>query len=65
MKSKNITNYGQLQMYWRDELKSVLPKNRRVIFWRNNAANLTLSGNDVLHFWGAQADVANGNSIII
>lgn len=45
-------------MYWRFELKQVLPVNRRTIFWRNDAANVTTSDNDILHYWGTQADVA-------
>jgi len=41
-------------------MKQVLPQNRKVIFWRNDAANLTFSDSDILHYWGAQADVSRG-----
>jgi len=58
MKLKNIKNYGELQMYWRFEMKQALPVNRRTIFWRNDAANVTTGDNDILHYWGAQTDVA-------
>lgn len=64
MKLKNIKNYGELQMYWRYQMKQVLPTSRRVIFWRNDAANVTISDNDILHYWGAQADVAKGKFYI-
>ena len=65
MKLKNIKSYGELQMYWRFQLKQVLPANRKVIFWRNDAQNVTTSESDVLHYWGAQTDVAKGNYLII
>lgn len=58
MKSKGIKSYGELQMYWRFQLKQVLPANRKVIFWRNDAQNVSTADNDILHFWGAQTDVA-------
>lgn len=61
MKLKNLKTYGELQMYWRYQLKQVLPANRKVIFWRNDAANVSIADNDVLHFWGAQTDVAKSN----
>jgi len=69
MTLKNLKNYGELQMYWRFQTKQVLPPNRRTIFWRNDAADVTTSDSDILHYWGAQADVAkvtaNVNSKII
>lgn len=65
MKLKNIKTYGELQMYWRFQLKQVLPANRKVIFWRNDAQNVTTSESDVLHFWGAQTDVAKSNHFIM
>ena len=46
-------------------MKQVLPQSRRVIFWRNNAVNVTIGDNDILHYWGAQKDVANGTFYII
>lgn len=62
MKLKNIKTYGELQMYWRFQLKQSLPSGRKAIFWRNDAANVSTSDTDVLHYWGAQTDVAKGNS---
>lgn len=47
-------------MYWRYQLKQVLPSSRKIIFWRNNAENVTLGPDDILHYWGSQADVAKG-----
>lgn len=60
MKQKNIHGYGQLVMYWRYQLKQVLPSSRKVIFWRNNAENVTSGPDDILHYWGSQEDVAKG-----
>lgn len=60
MKLRNISGYGQLQMYWRSQLKQVLPSSRKLIFWRNNAENLTTGENDILQYWGAQNDTATG-----
>lgn len=37
MALKNIKNYGELQTYWRHEMKQALPQSRQVIFWRNDA----------------------------
>jgi len=37
MLAKNIKTYGELQMYWRFEMKQALPKGRKVVFWRNDA----------------------------
>lgn len=65
MKLKNIKTYGELQMYWRFQLKQALPANRKVIFWRNDAQNVTTSAADVLHYWGAQTDVATSNLLFI
>jgi hexosaminidase len=65
MKLKNIKSYGELQMYWRFQLKQVLPPNRKVIFWRNDAQNVTTSETDILHYWGTQTDTANSNPYII
>jgi hypothetical protein len=65
MKLKNIKSYGELQMYWRFQLKQVLPANRKVILWRNDAQNVTFSESDVLDYWGAQTHVAKGNFQVI
>lgn len=61
MATKGIKSYGELQMYWRFQLKQVLPANRKVIFWRNDGTDVTTSDTDILHFWGAQTDVAKSN----
>jgi hypothetical protein len=65
MATKNITTYGELQMYWRSQIKSVLPPNRKVIFWRNDGADVTTFNTDILHYWGSQADTAKGTLPII
>ena len=41
-------------MYWRFELKQALPNGRKVVFWRNNAENVTTGPEDILHYWGNQ-----------
>ena len=65
MKANNIASYGQLQMYWRSQLKAILPANKRAIFWRNDGQNVTTSADDILHYWGSQADVASSTSRLI
>lgn len=42
-------------------MKQALPKGRKVVFWRNDAENLTTSADDIIHFWGATADIAKSN----
>ncbi|MFM7851469.1 MAG: hypothetical protein ACKO96_05995 [Flammeovirgaceae bacterium] len=44
-----------------DMLKSVLPAGRKAMFWRNDGQNVTTQPNDILHYWGSQADVASSN----
>ena len=41
-------------------MKSVISGNKTTIFWRNDAENIVLADTDILHFWGAQGDVAKG-----
>jgi hexosaminidase len=65
MATKNITDYGELQMYWRSQIKSVLPPNRKFIFWRNDGTDVTTLNTDILHYWGNQNDTASGNLPII
>ncbi len=60
MALKNIKSYGELQMYWRYRLKQALPAGRKVIFWRNDADNVTTGDDDIVQYWGAQAQTANG-----
>jgi hexosaminidase len=57
MATKGLKDYGELQMYWRYEMKQALPQNRPVVFWRNDAQNVKIADNDIIHFWGAQADI--------
>ena len=45
-------------MYWRRQINAVLPVDRRAIYWRNDAAGVTVTGDDILHYWGNQADTA-------
>ena len=61
MRKQGIQDYGELQMYWRDQLKSTMFPERRVVFWRNNAQKVKIDENDILHFWGSQSEVAKGN----
>ncbi len=61
MKLKNLTNYGDLQVYWRFQLKQALPNGRKTIYWRNDGGNFVFSSNDIVHYWGAQSDIAKGN----
>jgi hypothetical protein len=30
-------------MYWRKEIRKVLPQNKKIIYWRNTAANVTVA----------------------
>ena len=41
MASKNISSYGELQMYWRGQLKSVISPSKKVVFWRNDGHDVT------------------------
>lgn len=52
MKLHHIGSYGELQMYWRKELKSVMGK--KAGFWKNRADNVTTGPDDILHYWGNQ-----------
>ena len=63
MKLKNIKSYGELQMYWRYELKQALPKDRKTVFWLNVAEDVVTGPDDILQYWGTQADTANGKNI--
>jgi hypothetical protein len=38
----------------------LLPQSRKVIFWRNDADNLTTGPDDIVQYWGAQSQTANG-----
>lgn len=37
---------------------SVLP-NRKIIFWRNDDDRITISNDQIIHYWGAQKDCAS------
>lgn len=45
-------------------MKQALPQNRSVVFWRNDAQNIKVADNDVIQFWGAQADAAKSKLFI-
>jgi hypothetical protein len=64
MATKNIKDYGALQMYWRHQMKQALPQNRTVVFWRNDAENVQIAQSDIVQYWGAQADIAKGNNFV-
>lgn len=64
MKKHNISTYGELQMYWRKELISVLP-GRKIIFWRNDDDDVTIQDNQILHYWGAQKDCEKSSQNLI
>jgi hypothetical protein len=51
-------------MVWRKELISVLP-NRKIVFWRNDDDRITISNDQVIHYWGAQKDCASSMFINI
>lgn len=57
MAKNNIADYGELQMYWRRQMKSILPANRSVVFWRNDNSRISFQKNDIIHYWGAAADI--------
>ena len=52
-------------MFWRYELKQALPKGRKTVFWLNLAEDLVTGPDDILHYWGNQADTAKSNSFLI
>ena len=52
-------------MYWRYEMKQALPQNRSVVFWRNDAENIKIADSDIVHYWGAQADIPKSNYFIL
>jgi N-acetyl-beta-hexosaminidase len=57
MRTKLILNYGALQMYWRHQMKQALSANRTVVYWRNDAESIKTAKDDVIHYWGSEADV--------
>ena len=60
-----LKNYAELQAFWRIDLKTELPAGRKAIFWRNDATDLIAGEDDVVQYWGAQADTAKGKPISI
>lgn len=46
-------------------MKQALPASRKTIFWRNNADNLTTGVDDIVQYWGAQADIAKCKLLLI
>ena len=65
MTKNKIANYGELQMYWRKQLKAFIRKDRKVVFWRNDAKDVTTTGDDILQYWGSQTDTAKSKTLII
>jgi hexosaminidase len=63
MAKNGISNYGELQVYWRKQIKSVLSPARKTIFWRNDALSATTTPDDIVQYWGAQADTAKCTSL--
>ena len=61
MAKNNISSYGELQTYWRKQLKSKLSEDRKVIFWRNDVSDLVTYPEDFLQYWGAQSDTKKSN----
>ena len=45
-------------MYWRGQLKSVVSTSKKVVFWRNDGHDVTTTANEIVHYWGSQADTA-------
>lgn len=43
MQTKNLKSYGELQMYWRAQLKSALKGSPKIMFWRNDGQDVTTS----------------------
>ena len=58
MKLKNIKTFGQLQMYWRYEIKQALAKGRKTVFWLNVAEDVSTGPDDIIHYWGSQDSTA-------
>jgi hexosaminidase len=61
MLAHNIKSYGELQMYWRKELRKNLSPTRKVVFWKNTNGNVSIGEDEVLHYWGAQNATADCN----
>lgn len=40
MAKNGIRNYGELQTYWRRQIKQAFNPNRKVIYWVNEATDL-------------------------
>lgn len=59
MAERNISNYGELQMYWRKQLRKNLAPTRKVLFWKNANGNVSVGDDEVLHYWGAQSATAD------
>lgn len=64
MTAHHINNYGELQMYWRKYLRSVLSPTRKVVFWKNTNENVSIADDEVMHYWGAQNATADCNYLL-
>ena len=56
MKLHNIKNYDGLVEYIRYEVKQVLPRSRKVVYWIDRAVNYTAGDNDILQFTGNSSE---------
>jgi hypothetical protein len=65
MAAHNISNYGELQMYWRKEMRQAFDDTRKVGFWKNTGDNVTTGPDDILHYWGAQSATADCTSFMM
>lgn len=42
-------------------MKQALPSSRKVVFWRTKSEAISTAPEDILQFWGAQSEIAEGN----
>ena len=56
MKMNNITDYVDLQIYYRKRQKLLyedkITKNKRIIYWANEEIDLPMDNNDIIQWWG-------------
>lgn len=52
MAENNISSGVQLQQYYKDRVKTLLPRDKTAMFWFNDA-NFEYDPSDILHFWAA------------
>ena len=60
MDAKEIKDYPALASYYRKQQKSLyrstISSNKKVIYWTNEDIDLPVQDDDVLHWWGDQAN---------